>query len=207
LFDCSLPAWPAGAWRDVLQWPTLLAGLAMLPMMAALPWMAGWCRAGALPPQALVAVHFGAMFGPALLLRRAVVGGSPRQLAATCAACLGCGAAIGVWGAAPFDLLGVAVAHGTAWGLAWAGQLWAPGRRGRAGASPLPAAVGYGALTLAFGMVVARHGAFGVVAIHAALGAAACCAWFVVACAAAWRAARARPSGPVAHPDAGVRHS
>jgi len=40
LFDCSLPAWPLGAWRDAVQWPTLLAGLAMLPMMAALPWMA-----------------------------------------------------------------------------------------------------------------------------------------------------------------------
>jgi hypothetical protein len=26
LFDCSLPAWPAGAWRDPRQWPTLLAG-------------------------------------------------------------------------------------------------------------------------------------------------------------------------------------
>ncbi len=34
LFDCSLPAWPRGAWRDSAQWPTLIAGLAMLPMMA-----------------------------------------------------------------------------------------------------------------------------------------------------------------------------
>jgi len=37
LFDCSLPAWPTGAWHDPLQWPVLLAGLAMLPMMATLP--------------------------------------------------------------------------------------------------------------------------------------------------------------------------
>ena len=89
LFDCSLPAWPAGAWRDTLQWPTLLAGLAMLPMMAALPLMAAWCRAQAVAPQAMVLLHLAAMFGPALLLRRSIARWSPRTLSVVCAAAAG----------------------------------------------------------------------------------------------------------------------
>ena len=85
LFDCSLPAWPAGAWHDALQWPALLAGLAMLPMMAALPMMVAWCRVQAVDPQAMVALHFAAMFLPALLLRRAMAQVSMRVLSLLCA--------------------------------------------------------------------------------------------------------------------------
>src|SRR4029453_15339701 len=80
LFDCSLPAWPAGAWRDPLQWPVLLASLAMLPMMAALPLMAAWCRALSIAPQAMVLLHLAAMFGPALLLRQSIARWSLRTL-------------------------------------------------------------------------------------------------------------------------------
>lgn len=192
LFDCSLPAWPAGAWHDLHQWPTLLAGLAMLPMMAALPLMTLYCRAQAVAPQAMVALHFAAMFGPALLWRRSIARWSPRTLAAVCAACLGIGALAALWAPPPWDLLGLAFAHGAAWGLAWAGQLWAPDRRGRQGTSALPAAVGYAALTLAFGVVVDRLGAAGVGATHAALGLAACAAWLLGAAATPWRAAAAR---------------
>ena len=179
LFDCSLPAWPAGAWRDALQWPTLLAGLAMLPMMAALPLMVGWCRGEGIAPQAVVALHLAAMFLPALLLQRVVVGWSARTLSTVCTACLGAGSACVVWADPPGNLLGLAITHGAAWGLAWAGQLWAPERRSRAGASPLRAAVGYAALTLVFGAVVAEFGAPGVAATHAALGLAAAAAWIV----------------------------
>jgi hypothetical protein len=185
LFDCSLPAWPQGAWRDALQWPTLLAGLAMLPMMAALPLMVAWCRSQALAPQAIVALHLAAMFGPALLLRHVIARWSARQLAAVCCLCLLAGAAMALWATAPLDLLGLAFAHGTAWGLAWAGQLWAPGRRSRQGASPLRAAIGYAVLTLAFGWVVARVGAPGVAATHALLALAACAAWLFSASARA----------------------
>ena len=177
LFDCSLPAWPAGAWRDTLQWPTLLAGLAMLPMMAALPLMADWCRAQAVPPQAMVALHLAAMFGPVLLLRRAIGRWSLRRLSAVCAALLAAGAAIVAWADAPWDLLGLALAHGAAWGLAWGGQLWAPARRGQQGTSPLRAAAGYALLTLAVGVVVELFGARGLHGVHALLGLAAALAW------------------------------
>ena len=177
LFDCSLPAWPVGAWRDALQWPILLAGAAMLPMMAALPLMAAWCRAESVAPQALVLLHLGAMFGPALLLQDATARWSLRRLSFVCAALLVAGAAAVTWAPAPWSLLGLAAAHGAAWGLAWSGQLWAPARRGRQGASPLRAAAGYALLTLAFGLVVEQAGARGVAAVHAVLGLAAGLAW------------------------------
>lgn len=177
LFDCSLPAWPAGAWLDARQWPALLAGLAMLPMMAALPLMVDWCRTQAIAPQVLVLLHLAAMFAPALLLRRSIERWSVRTLSTVCAVFLAAGAITGIWAAAPLNLLGLAVAHGAAWGLAWAGQLWAPDRRSRQGASPLRAAIGYAALTLAFGAVVDGFGAAGVTGAHAALGLLAVLAW------------------------------
>lgn len=177
LFDCSLPAWPAGAWRDLLQWPTLLAGLAMLPMMAALPLMAAWCRAQSVAPQVMVLLHLAAMFGPALLFRHSIGRWPLPTLSIVCTVLLGAGAASVTWASAPYDLLGLAVTHGAAWGLAWSGQLWAPARRGEKGASPLVAAAGYAVLTLVFGLVVEQAGPRGVAAVHVTLGLAAVLAW------------------------------
>jgi len=206
LFDCSLPAWPAGAWRDTVQWPTLMAGLAMLPMMAALPLAAAWCRAQSIAPQAMVLIHLAAMFGPALVLRRSIGRWSVRTLSIVCTALLASGAALALWAAAPFDLLGVTVTHGAAWGLAWGGQLWAPARRGQRGTSPLRAGAGYAALTLGFGLIVQQAGVIGVVAVHAALGVIAALAWLLVATARAWsRGTTARPNLPAAAQHA--RHS
>ena len=177
LFDCSLPAWPRGAWRDARQWATLIAGLSMLPTMAALPLMADWCRSESVAPGAMVFMHLGAMFAPALLLRSAIAAGSPRRLSTLCAVGLGAGAAAAIWLPAPWHLLGLAFAQGAAWSLAWAGQLWAPDRRSRANSSPLRAAIGYAALTLAFGALVSQFGARGVIAAHVTLGVAAVLAW------------------------------
>lgn len=197
LFDCSLPAWPAGAWRDLLQWPTLLAGVAMLPMMAALPLMAAWCRAQAIAPQAIVLLHLAAMFGPALLLRRWIGHASARTLSLSCAALLTAGALLVSLAAEPWNLLGLAATHGAAWGLAWSGQLWAPARRGQRGASPLPAAAGYAVVTLGFGLLVERLGAQGVVLVHAALGVTAVLAWLLWAAVRTWsRATVARTRAP-----------
>jgi hypothetical protein len=186
LFDCSLPAWPAGAWHDTLQWPTLLAGLAMLPMMAALPLTAAWCRAEAIAPQAMVLIHLAAMFGPALILRQSIAQWSVRTLSIVCTILLVSGAGLMAWVAAPLGLLGLTVAHGAAWGLAWSGQLWAPARRGRQGASPLRAGAGYAVLTLAFGLIVEQAGARGLAAVHVALALAAALAWLFIAAAGLW---------------------
>jgi hypothetical protein len=177
LFDCSLPAWPAGAWNDARQWPALLAGLAMLPMMAMLPLVVEWCRSRAVSPELMVMLHFAAMFAPALLVRRSIGKWSVSRLSTVCMLCLALGSVLAVAVAAPFNLLGLAFAHGTAWGLAWAGQLWAPNRRSRNGTSPLRAATGYAMLTLSFGAVVAQFGAAGVTVTHTALGIAAVLAW------------------------------
>ena len=176
-----------------MQWPTLLAGLVMLPMMAALPLMTEWCRADAVAPQAMVLLHLTAMFGPALLLRRWIAQWSVRALASACAALLALGAATALWAASPYNLLGVSVAQGAAWGIAWCGQLWAPERRGRQGASPLYAAVGYAALTLAFGVLVDRTGERGVVLMHVFFGLAAALAWLCADATRLWsRRAKAR---------------
>jgi hypothetical protein len=177
LFDCSLPAWPMGAWHDAQQWPALLAGLAMLPMMAALPMMVAWCRAQSIAPPVMVALHFAAMFAPALLLRRSIAGWSPRLLSLACATLLAAGAAAVTWASPPLDLLGVALAHGAAWSLAWTGQLWSPDRRSRQGTSPLRAAMGYAALTMVVGVAVEQHGPAGLAITQAALGLAAAAAW------------------------------
>ena len=189
LFDCSLPAWPAGAWHDAQQWPTLLAGLAMLPMMAALPLMVAWCRSDAIAPQAMVLLHFAAMFLPALLLRHSMARWPARALPAACAALLLGGAVIVLWAAPPFNYLGVALAQGAAWSLAWAGQLWAPERRSRQGTSPLRAAVGYAAITLVVGVAVESLGPPGLALTHAALGFSALLAW-------GWLLARHAPARP-----------
>ncbi|HSV58121.1 MAG TPA: hypothetical protein VLJ19_04415 [Variovorax sp.] len=177
LFDCSLPAWPAGAWHDAQQWPTLLAGLAMLPMMAALPLMVAWCRTEAMAPQAMVLLHFAAMFLPALLLRRAMTHWHPRVLPLVCTLLLAAGALVVLWASAPFNFLGVALAQGAAWSLAWAGQLWSPERRSRQGTSPLGAAIGYAALTLAVGLAVHALGPLGLALAQGALGLIAVLAW------------------------------
>jgi hypothetical protein len=186
LFDCSLPSWPAGAWRGLMQWPTLMAGLVMLPTMAALPLMAEWCRAESVAPQAMVLWHLCAMFGPALILRRWIAQWSTRTLACVCAALLALGAAAALWGAAPLNLVGVSVAQGAAWGIAWCGQLWAPARRGQQGTSPFYAAVGYAVLTLAFGALIDHAGARGIVLMHAFLGVAAALAWLAADAARLW---------------------
>ena len=158
----------------------------MLPMMAALPLMAAWCRAQGVAPQTMVLLHLAAMFGPALLLRQSIARWSMRTLSIVCAILLASGAAVVMWAAAPLDLLGLAVTHGAAWGLAWGGQLWAPARRGQQGTSPLLAAAGYALVTLAFGLAVEQAGARGVAAVHVALGLGAIAAWLVKGAPAVW---------------------
>ena len=196
LFDCSLPAWPAGAWRDPRQWPTLLAGLAMLPMMAAL------AADGGLVPRAgrAAAGHGAAALGgdvrPAAGASAWIAHWPQRALSIVCTAAAGGGRR--VCGCGPrrhSNLLGLALTHGAAWGLAWSGQLWAPARRGQQGASPVRAAAGYAALTLAFGLVVEHFGVRGVAAMHVALGLGAVLAWlFALATVAGSREGTDRPS-------------
>ncbi|MCX8003836.1 MAG: hypothetical protein N2688_02595 [Burkholderiaceae bacterium] len=173
LFDCALPAWPQGMWRDVREWPVLLAGLTMLPMMAALPLMAAWCRVDGFPPQMLVLAHVTAMFVPALALQPLLARFPGAALAWTCALLLSAGAAGLLTAPPPYDWLALALAHGASWSLAWSGALWSPQRRAQQGSSPLAAAAGYALLTLGAGVLVERLGARGVAALHIALALAA----------------------------------
>src|SRR5262249_19145289 len=120
------------------------------------------------------------------VLRRSIGAWRLRTLSTVCAALLVAGAVCAAWVAAPWDLVGLAIAHGAAWGLAWAGQLWAPARRGQRGTSPLRAALGYASVPLGCGVVVASAGARGVTDVHAALGVAAAVAWVASELAKAW---------------------
>ena len=147
-------------------------------MMATLPMMVAWCRAQSIAPQEVVALHFAAMFVPALLVRRSIGRWPPRVLSLVCAALLAAGAAAVSWANAPFDMLGVALAQGAAWSLAWTGQLWSPDRRSRQGTSPLRAALGYASMTLIVGLAVEHLGPAGLAFTQGALGLAA-----VFACA------------------------
>ena len=122
LFDCSLPAWPTGAWRDATQWPTLLAGLAMLPMMASLPLMVAWCRGEAIAPQVIVLLHLAAMFGPALLLQRMLVRWSAAQVVGGVRPVSGGGRRAGAVGSGAMESAGPGVRawRGLGFGLGWA---------------------------------------------------------------------------------------
>ncbi len=152
LFDCSMPAWPAGAWRAPARWPLLLGTLVMLPMMAGLPQMLALCRGTALGPQAVLGLHLAAMFLPALLL--------PRVRPASAA--LACGALLAGGGlAASLDAGGwwwLALSQGAAWSLAWGAQLAEPAARAAPRSDPWRSAGAQAALLLLLGLAVDRLG-------------------------------------------------
>ncbi|WP_127996906.1 hypothetical protein [Piscinibacter defluvii] len=152
LFDCSLPAWPAGAWREPARWPLLLGALVMLPMMAGLPQMLALCRGDALGPQAMLGMHLAAMFLPALLLPRL----RPAAAALACGALLaGGGLAAGLDAGAWWWLV---LSQGAAWSLAWGAQLAEPAARAGPHRDPWCGAVAQAALLLALGLAVEWFG-------------------------------------------------
>lgn len=195
LFDCSLPAWASAAWREPRRWPLLLAALAMLPMMCSLPWMVSLCRSASVSPQAVVGLHFAAMFGPALLLRRGGLTLVAASRACTLLLALG---ALALWFAPGSSAWwGLALAHGAAWSVAWAAQLNDPGARGRAHASPLNGAALNALITLLLGVAVATAGWAALAGVHIALGVAAVAA-AVVGPVLAARARRGWTGSPAA---------
>lgn len=179
LFDCSLPAWPPGAWREPARWPLLLATLAMLPMMASLPLMLAVCRAEGWSPTAMLALHGLAMFAPALLQRRPIV---PAWLVSGLLAL----AVPALVLPAPQALLVATLAQGAAWSLAWRAQLAAP-RAAQAPRRPLTAALTQGLWVLGVGAWLAEAGPAGLLPLQAALGAAAALATVAAAVSYAGR--------------------
>jgi hypothetical protein len=155
LFDCALPAWPAGGWREPAHWPLLLAALVMLPMMTGLPQMLALCRSSALPASTLIAVHFAAMFLPALLWPARL---SSAARSRVCAALLVAGGLLLGW-QLPWASLWAMLAQGCAWSLAWSAQLGEPALRAAPRSAPWRAALGHAALALALGGAVSLAGA------------------------------------------------
>jgi hypothetical protein len=171
LFDCSLPNWSRTGWRKPQRLPVLLASLAMLPMMCGLPWMVSLCRSEAVSPQAVLAVHFAAMFLPALWIahRPALA----RRAATACAPLLALGALLLVAAPGASAWWGLALAPGAAWSVAWAAQLGESGARTQPHASPLAGAALNALLALALGLAVSFVGLQALSAWHVALGAVA----------------------------------
>lgn len=179
LFDCSLPAWPPGAWREPSRWPLGLATLAMLPMMASLPLMLAACRAEGWSPTVMLALHGLAMFVPALLVHQSRV---PVMLVGGLLALAVPALALPALQA----LLVATLAHGAAWSLAWRAQLAAP-RAAQAPRRPLAAALTQGLWVLGVGAWLAEAGPAGLLPLQAALGAAAALATAVAAVSYAGR--------------------
>ncbi len=186
LFDCALGAPPWRAWREPQARLHAVAALAMLPMMALLPWMAEACRSSAaeagLGPRTLVALHLLAMLLPAWW---------PRRVPAVVVAALLVGGGLVALalpgGNGPMWAMALQAA---AWGCVWREAVLpgpGPGPRG-------PAAGSAGALAvLALGAgLMAWPGppTAALAAVAAALGLAAAFAWFT-----ARRAAGAPPGG------------
>jgi hypothetical protein len=179
LFDCSLPGWPVGGWRSPKRWPLRLAALVMLPMMASLPLMVGLCRGDSLGPQAVLALHFAAMFLPAVL----VVGrpGLSRFAPLCCGALLVAGAVVAIAAPAQGAWWGVVIAQGAAWSVAWAAQLNDKSWRSTS-ATPLLGALLNAAFVLATGWALSRAGLPALAAWALALGVIAGLAALVTVC-------------------------
>ncbi|WP_298832399.1 hypothetical protein [uncultured Piscinibacter sp.] len=169
LFDCALPAWPAGGWREPARWPLLLAALAMLPMMAGLPQTLALCRASALSAPALIVAHVAAMFLPALLWPARL---SMATRSRACAALLVAGGCV-LWWQLPGAWLWAMLAHGCAWSLAWSAQLDEPALRAAPRSAPWRAAIGHACLALTLGAAVSLAGPQALQGVHLVLAAAA----------------------------------
>ena len=197
LFDCSLPSWSRAAWREPGQWPLLLSSLVMLPMMCSLPLMVSLCRSDAVSARIVLAVHFAAMFGPALW----IVHHRKSQAAAPslCAALLALGGLILLAAPGPSAWWGLALAHGSAWSVAWAAQLTAKTPAQRAAPTAADAALRGAAcnavFALALGFGLDRLGLQTLSAWHMALGLAGLLSLFKRSALAAPRPCPASPPG------------
>jgi hypothetical protein len=181
LFDCSLPAWPAQGWQQPAHWPLMVASLAMLPMMAALPQMLALCGDDGGLGAAGLAPHLLAMFAPALLwpqrARRSL-------LPALCAALLLAGG-IALLGRGASVLPWTMLAHAAAWSLAWRAQLDQGALRAAPRQPPWRSALAHAAAALLLGAAVAHAGAEALHGVHlllAGAGTLAAAAWLGAAC-------------------------
>lgn len=169
--DCSLPAWTLAEWRAPHRWPLQLSALAMLPMMAGLPWMLGLCRSDGVSAQAMLGCHLAAMFLPAgwMARHRGLLPHAP----ALCAVLLALGALALLAGPRASAWWLLAISHGAAWGVAWAARSAVAADASTATPAPWQRAAINALCCFALGAAVATQGLEALAACHIALGAAA----------------------------------
>lgn len=146
------------------RWPETAATLVMIPMMVALPAMAGLCASAALPVQAMVAAHVLAMFLPAILIE--AVAGPLARVSWAAGLLMVLGAlplALGVPDA-PYGALAVMLLQGAAWGLVWRAAGGVPYAPGGLAMAVLPAVLAWAA-----GALARADGVAGFDAMHLAL--------------------------------------
>jgi hypothetical protein len=168
LFDCALPVAALAPWREAARWPQPAAQLAMLPMMAGLPWLAEACAAVGWWPRTESALHLAAMLLPPLLLQAPLrrLPERPRQ-AGIALLLLAGGIALwlmpGVRG-----LMASMLLHGAAWSLAWGGVM-ASGQRQPTGPAPWATSAFGALLLLALGAALSGLGLGALAGVHALL--------------------------------------
>jgi len=165
-----------------------LARLAMLPMMCGMALSAEWCRAAALAPPALLALHLAAMCVPAAAVAALAPVRAGRLAGALCGPLLGLGALAGFFGGAAGGL-GLVLAQGAAWSLACCAGT-APAAAWRA---PVLQALG----VLALGAAVGRLGPGALAGVQLLIGAAGAAAGIALGIQAAGRS-RGRPFSSIA---------
>ena len=173
------------------SWAVAAARWTMLPMMAAMVVAGDWCASGGVTAHAAMALHFGAMFVPALLAT--LLGGTSRPLrgSAAIATLMTVGVAASLAWPGARGWMAMSLLHAAAWSLAWAQALRREaGARApaRATTTPHAAVAALPALAvLALGALLSRFGIAGLVGVHIGLGAVS------AAGAIAWALRAARP--------------
>ena len=173
--------------RRANSWAVAAARWTMLPMMAAMVVDGDWCASGSVTAHAAMALHFAAMFVPALLAT--LIGGAWRPLRGSAAIATlmiaGLAASFAWPGARGWKAM--SLLHAAAWSLAWAQAL----RREAVAQAATAPNVAIAALpafaALALGALLSRFGIAGLVAVHVGLGVVS------AAGAIAWTLRAARP--------------
>ncbi len=164
LFDCAL-AWPtARQWRHLRHWHGHAASLAMLPMMAALPWMAQMCSrlggSGAITwtPTAVTLAHLGAMLLPAAMLPLASQR-LRRHAGLLVLLCLLMGAGVALLLPGIEGLNAAMLIQAVAWSLTWGMTLQLPQQRApqahELGFDRLPVQAAQGGIAVSAGLAAA----------------------------------------------------
>ena len=157
--------------RHANAWPVAAARWTMLPMMAAMVVAGDWCASGGVTAHAAMALHFAAMFVPALLATLAGDALRPLRGAAAIATLMIAGVVASLAWPGARGWMAMSLLHAAAWSLAWAHALHRDAVAKATTAAPgVVVAIVPALAALALGALLSRFGIAGLVAVHVGLG-------------------------------------